>query len=43
MYPYGIKANQGTIDMFLDYNVQQGLTKNRMTVDQIFAKGTLDT
>ncbi len=43
IHAHGIKANINTINMFLDYNVEQGLTKNRMSVDQVFAAGTLDT
>ena len=43
MYPMGIKANQNTIDWFLDFNLEQGLTKDRMTYEQLFAKDTLDT
>ncbi len=43
MYPMGIKANKNTIDWFLDFNLEQGLTKDRMTYEQLFAKDTLDT
>jgi 4,5-dihydroxyphthalate decarboxylase len=43
MYPMGIKANRNTIDWFLDFNVEQGLTRERMTCEQLFAPGTLDT
>lgn len=43
LYPMGIKADRNTIDWFLDFNLDQGLTKQRMTYEQIFAKDTLDT
>ncbi len=43
MYPYGMKANQAVISAFLDYNYEQGLTKTRMSPEQVFAKSTLDT
>ncbi len=43
MYPMGIKANRNTIDWFLDFNLEQGLTKERMTYEQLFAPETLDT
>jgi 4,5-dihydroxyphthalate decarboxylase len=43
VYPFGIAANRNTIDWFLDFNLDQGLTRERMTDEQIFAAGTLDT
>ncbi len=43
IHAHGIKANANTINMFLDYNHEQGVTKNRLSVDQVFAAGTLDT
>ena len=43
MYPMGIKANRNTIDWFLDFNLEQGLTKERMTYEQLFTADTLDT
>jgi 4,5-dihydroxyphthalate decarboxylase len=43
LYPMGIKANRNTIDWFLDFNLEQGLTRERMTDEQVFAKETLDT
>ena len=43
MYPMGIAANRNTIDWFLDFNVEQGLTEKCMTYDKLFAPGTLDT
>ena len=43
VWTHGIAANRNTIDTFLDYNFEQGLTKTRLSLDQVFAKGTLDT
>lgn len=43
MYPMGIAANRNTIDWFLDFNLEQGLTRERMTYEQLFADETLDT
>jgi 4,5-dihydroxyphthalate decarboxylase len=43
VYPFGIEANRNTIDWFLDFNLDQGLTKERMSYAQIFAASTLDT
>jgi hypothetical protein len=43
VWAQGVKANQRTIDTFLDYNHEHGLTKARRRIDEVFAKGTLDT
>jgi len=43
VYPFGIAANRNTLDWFLDFNQEQGITKGRMTYEQVFAPGTLDT
>ena len=43
VYPFGIEANRNTADWFLDFNYEQGITKERMTYEQVFAPGTLDT
>jgi 4,5-dihydroxyphthalate decarboxylase len=43
VYPMGIEANRNTIDWFLDFNLEQGLTQQRMSYEQVFAAGTLDT
>jgi 4,5-dihydroxyphthalate decarboxylase len=40
---HGISANTNTIETFLDYNYEQGLTKARMSIEQVFAKSTLGT
>jgi 4,5-dihydroxyphthalate decarboxylase len=43
VYPFGIGANRNTIDWFLDFNHDQGITAQRLTYAQVFAAGTLDT
>jgi 4,5-dihydroxyphthalate decarboxylase len=40
---HGVSANRNTIETFLDYNYEQGLTKMRLTAGEVFAPGTLDT
>ncbi len=43
VYPFGVDANRNTIEWFLDFNHEQGITKDRMTCEQVFAQSTLDT
>jgi 4,5-dihydroxyphthalate decarboxylase len=43
VYPMGIKADRNTIDWFLDFNLEQGLTRERLSDEQVFAASTLDT
>jgi 4,5-dihydroxyphthalate decarboxylase len=43
IYPFGITTNRAVIDMFLDYNFEQRLTSTRLSVEQVFAQGALDT
>jgi 4,5-dihydroxyphthalate decarboxylase len=43
VWKHGILANKNTIDRFLEYNFKQGLTKTKLSVEQVFAKSTLDT
>jgi 4,5-dihydroxyphthalate decarboxylase len=42
-WKYGIKANQTTIDAFIQYNVEQGMIRSAPSYTEIFASGTLDT
>lgn len=42
-FRYGITANRATIDAFLDYNHEQGMTRNRLSYEDVFAGSTLDT
>ncbi len=43
VWKHGMSANKNTIETFLDYNFEQGLTKTRLSPEQVFAAGTLDT
>jgi 4,5-dihydroxyphthalate decarboxylase len=38
---HGIAANRNTIETFLDYNYEQGLTKTRLGLEDVYAAGTL--
>jgi hypothetical protein len=40
-WPYGVAANRKALDTFLRYHHEQGLTKRRYAVDEIFAPETL--
>ncbi len=42
-WPYGIKANRTALDAILRYHHEQGLTKRRFAVEDIFVPGLLGT
>jgi 4,5-dihydroxyphthalate decarboxylase len=42
-WPYGVQANRKTLETFLRYCREQGLSKRDIEVDELFAKETLDT
>ncbi|WP_030573325.1 substrate-binding domain-containing protein [Streptomyces aureocirculatus] len=42
-WPYGVKANLHTLDTFLRYHHEQGLSARRWTVEEIVAPELLDT
>lgn len=42
-WKYGIKANRGTIDAFVRYNHEEGMTRSPLSDKEIFAAGTLET
>jgi hypothetical protein len=42
-WPYGIQANRKALDAILRYHHEQGLTKRRFTVEEIFVPYLLDT
>lgn len=42
-WKYGIKANRQTIDTFIRYNHEQGMIKEPLPYEKIFAESTLDT
>ena len=43
VWQHGVSANKNTINTFLDYLYEHGLTRSRLSVGQAFAAGTLDT
>lgn len=42
-WKYGLKENRGTMEAFARYNVEQGMTRDLLTTDRLFAESTLDT
>ena len=42
-WKYGINANRSTIDVFIKYNVEQGMIRSAPPLADIFPAGTLDT
>jgi len=42
-WPYGIEANRAAIDAVLRYHHEQGLTKHRLMIEDVFVPGLLDT
>jgi len=40
---YGIKANRNMLDAYIDWSHQQGIMKDRFSLDQVFSQGVLDT
>ncbi len=41
-YPYGVKSNLKTLETVADYSYEQGLTKRRVSLEEIYAPSTLD-
>jgi 4,5-dihydroxyphthalate decarboxylase len=41
-WPYGFAANERTLDTFLGYSHEQGLTSRRIDARELFAPGTLE-
>lgn len=41
-YPYGVKRNQPTLEAATLFSHEQGLTRRRFAVDELFAEETLD-
>ena len=35
-WPYGVQANRNAVDTFLRYHFEQGLSKRRLTCEDIF-------
>lgn len=42
-WPYGVGANREAIDAVLRYHCEQGLTPDRLTIEDIFVPGLLDS
>jgi hypothetical protein len=42
-WPYGVEANRKTIDTFLRYSYEQGVSKRRLTCEDIFVPELLAT
>jgi len=42
-WPYGVAANRKTVDTFLRYTFEQGLSKRRLTCEDIFVPELLET
>jgi len=42
-WPYGLAANRKAVDTFLRYHFEQGLSKQRLTCEDIFVPGLLQT
>lgn len=41
-WPYGIEANRKTLETLFRYSFDQGLTKQRITIEELFDKSTLE-
>jgi hypothetical protein len=42
-WPYGVAANRVTVDTYLRYHVEQGLSKQRLTCEDVFVPDVLET
>ena len=42
-WTYGTTANRDVVETFARYNAAQGITSRQLAVEELFAKGTLDT
>jgi 4,5-dihydroxyphthalate decarboxylase len=42
-WPYGVAANRAALDAVLRYHHEQGLTRRRFAIEDVFAPGLLDT
>jgi len=41
-YPYGVKGNRQMLQTIIDFSHEQGLTKEKMKIEDMFAPSTLD-
>lgn len=42
-WPYGLESNRHTLETFLRYSHEQGLTPRRLAPEELFAPETLET
>jgi 4,5-dihydroxyphthalate decarboxylase len=42
-WPYGVAPNRHVLDTFLRYHHEQGLSKRRLSVEELFAPETLES
>ena len=42
-WPYGLEPNRAALDTFLRYHHEQGLSKERLRPEQLFAPETLES
>jgi 4,5-dihydroxyphthalate decarboxylase len=41
-WPYGVEANEKTLNALFQYSYEQGLAKKRLTIEELFHPSTLD-
>ena len=42
-WPYGVEANRATLDAYLQYAFEQGVSRRRLAADEVFAPETLSS
>jgi len=42
-WPYGVETNRQTLEIFLRYADEQGLTERKLNIEELFPRQTLDT
>jgi 4,5-dihydroxyphthalate decarboxylase len=42
-WPYGVEANRATLEAYLQYAFEQGVSRRRLAVDEVFAPETLSS
>ncbi|MBI2987517.1 MAG: hypothetical protein HYY45_12200 [Deltaproteobacteria bacterium] len=41
-FPYGVQANRGMLETIIDYSYEQGLTPEKLKIEDLFAPSTLE-
>jgi 4,5-dihydroxyphthalate decarboxylase len=41
-FPFGVKANRKALDTIVDFSVEQQVIPRRLSIEELFAPGTLD-